>query len=85
MIALISNYIEIQKLYEDIEDKIAKELNRKKNWDMTLSCSNKDNTNVNNRDVDENESNKVFRFIQSYVGVVNKMAYKVMNSFPSDD
>lgn len=52
---------------------------------MTLSCSNKDNTNVNNRDVDENESNKVFRFIQSYVGVVNKMAYKVMNSFPSDD
>ena len=31
MIALISNYIEIQKLYEDIEDRIAKELNRKKN------------------------------------------------------
>lgn len=30
MIALISNYIEIQKLYEDIEDRIAKELNQNK-------------------------------------------------------
>lgn len=30
MIALISNYIEIQKLYEDIEDRIAKESKQKK-------------------------------------------------------
>ena len=31
MIALISNYIEIQRLYEDIEDRIAKELKQKNN------------------------------------------------------
>ena len=29
MVALISNYIDIQKLYEDIEDKIIKEKQQK--------------------------------------------------------